>query len=97
VATLLPPLRQLTCVVFPPFAISQTPQEFPLGTRLQKVSYHQLSVSKTRFTSLTPQARTVRISVFTAAGLFPHSIAADTSAELVIVAHPKAPGSTCTS
>lgn len=82
---------------FHPFAISHTPQAFPVGVRLQNVSSQKPSVSKTRLTLLLVHERTVSVSAFTAAGLFPHSTAALASAELSIVFPEEAHVSTCKS
>jgi hypothetical protein len=66
--------------------------------RLQYVSYPQVSVVKSKLTSLfVQQARTVSVSAVAAAGLFHPSIAAEGSAELVIVLPHIAPESTCKS
>lgn len=84
--------------MFHPLATSHTAHTFPLGTRLQYVSYPQVSVVKSIVTSLfTPQARTVSVSAASAAGLFHPSTAVDASAELLIRLPQVAPTSTCKS
>jgi hypothetical protein len=86
-ATCVHQLVQFTCVVFHQLATSHTQHVFQVGVRLQNVSNHQLSVTNSKLTSLTTQqASTVKLSVFTVAGLFHHSIATDTSTLLVIIA-----------
>gem|GEM_PF-5255010 len=83
---------------FHPLAISQAlPQASPFGVRLQKVSSQKSSVSKIRLTSLMLHARTVRASADAATGSFQPSMAILGSAVFVIVAHPVAALSTCTS
>ena len=82
---------------FQPLSISHTPQTFPVGVRLQKISSPYPSVVKAKLISFVEHASIERVSAVAITGSFQPSAAAEASALFVIVAHHVAPESTCKS